>query len=246
MKNGLNDFEFFISASGHTQPSVAISACLNGENVRYDGASKPLIHAHSILAKELTLFPICPEVGAGMSIPRPPIQLEKHNEHIEVIGRSIKSINQTAALDQFRQQSFLDIGNDICGYIFKSKSPSCGLGSTPIFNQHNQQVDMGSGMQAIYFKQQLPWLPCVEESDLETESECLQFILQCRLLNDLKQACSQHDLNALHRHYTYIHSQFSKTLQNKLDEYLQQQDEGNYWGAFLQGTKLLFKSIPFE
>lgn len=242
MKNVLQNFNFFNSDSHDAHPNVAISACLNGESVRYDGASKPLINSLTLLANELTLISICPEVGAGMSVPRPPIQLEKSNGHIEVIGRSDKSINQTTALDHYRQQSFLEFGKELCGYIFKSRSPSCGLGSTPIFNQDNQQIDIGSGMQASYFKQHMPWLPCVEESDLESENECLKFILQCRLLSDLKQACSQFEFNALHEHYAFIRPKFSNELQRELQEYLQKQDEGNYWRVFLLGTKSFFKN----
>ena len=57
------------------RPRVGVSSCLLGHRVRYDGAEKQIPWISEDLASEVELVPICPEVGAGMSVPRPPIQL---------------------------------------------------------------------------------------------------------------------------------------------------------------------------
>ena len=105
MPKTCNDFNFFLPSSREEKPTVAISACLNGEAVRYDGSSKRLETTSTILSNSLTLIPICPEVGAGMSVPRPPIQLVNIDGRIEAIGRHDKTLNMTRALHQYRQQS---------------------------------------------------------------------------------------------------------------------------------------------
>ncbi len=226
-------FSFFNEQPAE-KPQVAISACLNGEAVRYDGTSKKLETTSSILSKALTLLPICPEVGAGMTTPRPPIQLVQGEHQIEAIGRDDKSLNPTAQLEQFRQSSIDKLSTTLCGYIFKSRSPSCGIGSTPIFSADGQQLDLGSGLQAAYVQQQLPWLPICEEQDLTTEQQCEDFIFHCLLLMDLRTGCEQQGLKAVHRHYLSIINRLPNQQQAALEASLQTQDKERYWEVLLR------------
>ncbi len=82
MENRNHEFDFFLKQSTDYKPTVAISSCLIGRPVRYDGTGKLLTTA-SYLTDKLTLIEVCPEVGAGMSVSRPPIQfgsgLQAHN-----------------------------------------------------------------------------------------------------------------------------------------------------------------------
>ncbi|MGN6776349.1 DUF523 domain-containing protein, partial [Rhizobium sp.] len=55
---------------------ILVSACLMGHAVRYDGRSKPLVHpAIDRWREEGRLITICPEMSAGMAVPRPPAEI---------------------------------------------------------------------------------------------------------------------------------------------------------------------------
>ncbi|ARN74140.1 DUF523 domain-containing protein [Oceanicoccus sagamiensis] len=234
MPKNVIDFLFFNHKKPAEKPQVAISACLNGEAVRYDGSSKELETTSSILAKALTLLPICPEVGAGMSTPRPPIQLLQSGDQISAIGRDDKSLDPTAALKQFRQQSIDPLSTSLCGYIFKSRSPSCGVNSTPLFHANNQQIGLGSGLQAAYVQQTMPWLPLREEQQLATEEQCEAFIFQCRLLQDLRLGCQQQGLTSVNKHYAALIRSLPNQQQAALEASVRTGDQEKYWGILLR------------
>ncbi len=128
-----------------SRPLVGISGCLSGQKVRYDGQSK-LSNFYDALSTHLSWLNFCPEVDAGLGVPRPPVQLVKTKKNTKALGVNDKSLDVT---DQLRRASrnFWEQNSDLypasakhsqnfmCGYIFKSRSPSCGLGSTPLYDE---------------------------------------------------------------------------------------------------------------
>ena len=210
-------FNFFLASSKSSQPEVAISACLNGEALRYDGTAKLLETTSTLLPRHLTLLPICPEVGAGLGVPRAPVQLVKTHRGLEAMGREDANLNVTAELTRYRQQSLKQQHKTLCGYIFKSRSPSCGLNSSPIYNQQGEQIAIGSGLQASYFQQQMPWLVLTEESRLQTDIQCQQFIQRCLLSWDIQRGAEEAGLVAVHRHYRFLIKTLDGTRQELLE-----------------------------
>lgn len=66
---------------------ILVSACLMGQAVRYDRASKPLVHpAIDRWRREGRLVTICPEMTAGMPVPRPPAEIEGGRTGAEVLA----------------------------------------------------------------------------------------------------------------------------------------------------------------
>lgn len=66
---------------------ILVSACLAGFAVRYNGQAKSAHEA--LLAKwreEGRLVTVCPEVAAGMPVPRPPAEIEAHRTGAEVLA----------------------------------------------------------------------------------------------------------------------------------------------------------------
>ncbi|MEE3143309.1 MAG: DUF523 domain-containing protein, partial [Pseudomonadota bacterium] len=55
--------------------SVAISSCLLGEEVRFNGGHKHSLVCTKELAKYFQFKSVCPEVGIGLGVPRKPIRL---------------------------------------------------------------------------------------------------------------------------------------------------------------------------
>ena len=110
---------------------VAISACLTGEAVRYDGSDAAADLPEAGLAAVFEYEPICPEVGIGLGVPRPPIRLVGEGGSLRAVGVDDPSLDVTGALRAFgrAQAARLD---SVCGYIFMTRSPSCGLASVKV------------------------------------------------------------------------------------------------------------------
>ncbi|MEF1337685.1 DUF523 domain-containing protein, partial [Vibrio rotiferianus] len=64
---------------------VGISSCVLGQRVRFDSGHK----ISNFVTKELdgyfNFVPVCPEVGVGMSVPRPTIRLVSNEERIALV-----------------------------------------------------------------------------------------------------------------------------------------------------------------
>ena len=157
------------------KPKVGISRCLLGDAVRYDGKSK----ANRIILEELSrlfeFIPVCPEVEAGLGIPRPPVQLCDSTENPRLRGRDDPSIDVTQQIKlycELRPQQL----SDLDGFIFKSRSPSCGLHSTPVFIDGRQVSANSRGIFARAMCTRYPALTVIEETDLEDEALLRQFI----------------------------------------------------------------------
>ena len=155
---------------------LGVSACLLGEELRYDGGHKRHRYLVEILGPELSWIPICPEVELGMGIPRPPIRLEEtegSSRLVEMEGL----IDHSAAMTRFSRNKLRQLKNvGLDGCILKSKSPSCGLGSVEVWLSGRPIHREGSGFFAKELREGLPLLPLIEESGLEDVGQKEQFI----------------------------------------------------------------------
>jgi uncharacterized protein YbbK (DUF523 family)/uncharacterized protein YbgA (DUF1722 family) len=106
---------------------VGISQCLLGERVRYDGGHKANVYVLDLLKPHFKLIPVCPEVEAGMGVPREPVELVSSEGNLKMVGVGSGS-DRTEAMSEFavrRVEELTEAG--LLGYIFKAGSPSCGL-----------------------------------------------------------------------------------------------------------------------
>lgn len=228
---------FYNPHSATHRAAVAVSACLAGEKVRYDGADK-LVPVYSLLHNELNLVSICPEIGAGLGVPRPPVQLIEVNGQIHALGRENRQLDVTSLLQNFAVFSLQQLLSEhlLCGYLWKSRSPSCGFGSTPLFNADGVEVNRTSGIQADYFRHHLPHINHCEETALDTTDAAIQFILKCRLVFDLLYA-SDISLQTLHEHYTFLHAHFDKRTSENLNALSATRSRTSYLAALLEGCR---------
>ncbi len=160
------------------QIRIAVSACLLGERVRYDGADKrsPLIIK---LAEQFELVAFCPEVAIGLEVPRAPVQLVMTEAGIRARGIADPNHDITERLQVYAQTQCEQL-KTCAGIIFKSRSPSCGLGSTPLFDQQGKQIRKTDGLFARQVRDCLPGLPMLEESALNSEADLAGFVEQVR------------------------------------------------------------------
>ncbi|NNL07096.1 MAG: DUF523 domain-containing protein, partial [Gammaproteobacteria bacterium] len=82
----------------YEKPLIGVSRCLLGHAVRYDGESKPHSVVIDQLVKLFELVPVCPEVEAGLSVPRPPVQLSGSIDHPRVTGREDPELDVTVPM----------------------------------------------------------------------------------------------------------------------------------------------------
>lgn len=104
---------------------LLISACLLGENCRYDGRSQPLPEAVlRRLREKYELLPVCPEQEGGLPTPR--IPSERRGER--VVNRSGEDVS--AFFERGAERALALARESGCKRaLFKERSPSCGSGS---------------------------------------------------------------------------------------------------------------------
>jgi uncharacterized protein YbgA (DUF1722 family)/uncharacterized protein YbbK (DUF523 family) len=147
------------------RPLIGISSCLLGQKVRYDGTGKRDRWIVDRLGKYVDYRPICPEVAIGMGTPRPPIRLVGKAEQVRVVGVEDPSVDLTEALESFA----LDVAPQlvaVSGYLFMSRSPSCGMERVKLYSDKGHAEKRGVGAYARVLMQSLPHLPCEEEGRL--------------------------------------------------------------------------------
>ena len=121
------------------------------------------------LSQVFELIPICPEVEAGFGIPRPPVQLTADIENPRVTGRDDSSIDITDTMNDYCHNKLAEL-KQLNGFIFKSRSPSCGLNSTPVFINNKCVTENSRGVFARSLVNQFPNLPIIEDSTFTEES----------------------------------------------------------------------------
>ena len=144
---------------------LGISSCLLGQKVRYDGNYKHDSFLTGTFGQFFEWVPVCPEVAIGLGVPRPPIRLAGSPAAPRAVGVKNPDIDVTDSLAAYgrKQARVLD---GISGYIFKSKSPSCGMERVKVYQAMGASAANGRGIYADAFLSAQPWLPAEEEGRL--------------------------------------------------------------------------------
>lgn len=148
------------------KPALGTSTCLLGEAVRFDAGHKHDRWITGTLSQYFDLVSTCPEVAIGLGIPRPPIQLKGAVHSIRVVGSRDPDLDVTDDLRRYGTKMAIQM-DAISGYIFKSKSPSCGLERVRLFPEDDGAPSRdGVGQYAAAFTAAQPLLPVEEEGRL--------------------------------------------------------------------------------
>lgn len=148
------------------RPVIAVSSCLLGQRVRYDGTDKYAPWIVEVLGREVDFLPICPEVGIGLGIPRPPIRLMAVAGQVRARGIEDLSLDVTDRLESFAKETAKGL-RAVSGYILKAKSPSCGLGRVKLFTDPELFEPIGTGIHAAVIRAALPGLPMEDDDQLQ-------------------------------------------------------------------------------
>ncbi|WP_047306043.1 YbgA family protein [Pseudomonas fluorescens] len=206
------------------KPKIAISACLMGVEVRYNGGHKESRLCSRVLSEHFDFVPLCPEVAIGMGTPREPIRLVGDPEQPRAVGTVDASLDVTLPLAEYGQHMAAEVG-DICGYIFMQNSPSCGLERVKVYQANGiPHRNGGRGIYAQAFCQKHPDLPVEEAGRLNDPVLRENFLTRVYVYRDwqalLKQGLTRRALTDFHSRCKYLlmahHPVQYKTLGNLL------------------------------
>lgn len=145
---------------------LGISACLLGENVRYDGGHKLDRFLRDTLGQYVAYVPVCPEVECGMGIPRESMHLEGDPAEPRLVTTRTKR-DLTEMMVTWARKRVVELeGEGLCGFVFKSDSPSSGMERVKIFDLKGMPRKIGVGVFAGIFMKHFPLLPVEEEGRL--------------------------------------------------------------------------------
>ena len=145
---------------------IGISSCLLGNPVRYDGG-----HQHDrFLTQTLGLFaeylPVCPEVECGLPTPRNSLRLAGDPADPRLITLKTGE-DETGRMKAWIATKLPQLEKeDLCGFIFKSKSPSSGLYRIRVYGDDDKVRKTGTGLFARAFTRKFPRIPVEEDGRL--------------------------------------------------------------------------------
>ena len=211
-------------SSTHCKPKIAISACLLGAEVRFNGGHKESRLCSQALSEHFDFVPLCPEVAIGLGIPRQPIRLVGDSAKPQAVGSVDSTLDVTHALHDYGA-SMAATHTDICGYIFMQKSPSCGLERVKVYQDGGRPAELsGRGIYANAFCAAHPDLPAEEDGRLNDPVLRENFLTRVYAYSAwqdlLKAGLTRRSLTEFHARYKYLlmahHPVQYKTLGNLL------------------------------
>lgn len=145
---------------------IGVSACLLGQNVRYNGGHQLNHFIRDILGRHMEFVPVCPEVECGLPIPRETMRLVGDPEDPRLVT-SKSGIDHTSRMQAWAEQRVRELeGENLCGFIFKKDSPSSGLHRVKVYSEAGMPRNIGTGLFARSFTRHFPLLPVEEDGRL--------------------------------------------------------------------------------
>jgi uncharacterized protein YbgA (DUF1722 family)/uncharacterized protein YbbK (DUF523 family) len=145
---------------------LGISTCLLGENVRYDGGHKLDRFLTETLGQYVDYVPVCPEVECGLPIPRESMHLEGDPDAPRLVTPHTKE-DMTDRMVRWAKKRVVDLErDDLCGFIFKSNSPSSGMERVRVYDRKGVPAKKGVGIFARIFTDVFPLIPVEDEGRL--------------------------------------------------------------------------------
>jgi uncharacterized protein YbgA (DUF1722 family)/uncharacterized protein YbbK (DUF523 family) len=199
---------------------VGVSSCLLGEKVRWDGNHKQDTVVKNQLGRIFEWVPTCPEVEIGMGIPRESVQLTGNPKSPRMVGTTTAT-DWTRRMNRYSKKRSRELAKiNVCGYIFKSKSPSCGIARIKILSNNGKTQSKGRGLFAELFIQQYPLVPVEDEDRLRDARVRENFITRVfayhRLTQLLKGRFSLKALVKFHTAYKFLLLAHSRKHYNAL------------------------------
>jgi len=188
---------------------VGVSACIIGDEVRYNGQAAEDRFVNRELSNFVDFVKVCPEVRIGLGIPRETIRLVKKKEGIRLVNHGGDK-DFTEAMETFSKKSASNMKREkISGFIFKKSSPSCGAFRIKVYNESGvTQNERSIGMYSSYIQKKFPWLPVEEDGRLNDSALRHNFIARIfaikRWQENVEENLSMKSLISFHQTHKYM------------------------------------------
>jgi uncharacterized protein YbgA (DUF1722 family)/uncharacterized protein YbbK (DUF523 family) len=187
---------------------VGISACLMGEQVRYNGGHKRSRYCLEVLAERFAFEPFCPELEAGLGVPREPIRLVgAPGEAPRVVGTVDPRLDVTERLAEV-SRDFIARHRHLRGFILMKGSPSCGLERVKVYRENGMPSHSDAGAFVRELRRHFPELPLEEEARMNDAVLRENFITRVYAYDDWKRRVeahpSYHELLQFHSRQKYL------------------------------------------
>ncbi|MBQ0759739.1 MAG: hypothetical protein ACJAU3_000336 [Zhongshania sp.] len=187
---------------------IGISACVLGDQVRYDGGHKRLPFASDELSRHFDFVKICPEQAIGMGVPRPTIRLVGNPDNPRLIGSTDSSLDVTDKMTAFARDTAATL-DYISGYILCAKSPSCGMERVPVYSDKGDGLGkIGVGLFAKQLMAAQPLLPVEENGRLNDvhlrENFVLRVVAYSRWQTMMSEGLTAKRLQDFHRRHKFL------------------------------------------
>jgi len=187
---------------------IGVSSCLLGNQCRYDGSGAKDKFVVDELAEYFQLIGYCPE-DPVFGTPRDTIRLVEVDNEVRVhIGKNSDDVTDKMqnSSEQFAKKAKTD---SLCGFILKSKSPTCGMERVKVYQYNNPFSEKkGVGVFAKELFKIYPYLPIEEEGRLNDPWLKENFLMQVFAYNDMEQFLAKppefKELVAFHTSYKYL------------------------------------------
>ena len=146
---------------------IGVSACLLGQQVRFDGGHKRSDFLTDTLGDFVEFVAVCPEVDIGLGVPRESLRLVRDDNGAVrmVANKSGADLTETMNAYAERRAAALE-REDLSGYVLKKDSPSCGMERVRVYGTAGMPTRSGRGLFAAALMRRLPNLPVEEEGRL--------------------------------------------------------------------------------
>ncbi len=202
---------------------LGVSSCLLGQAVRYDGGHTRDRFVTDGLGSHVEWVPVCPELESGLSVPRPAMRLVREAGGVRLVEIA-SGRDHTARMQRYTAQRLRALrALELCGYVLKKDSPSCGMQRVRIHAGKGMARREGSGLYAAALIQANPSLPIEEEGRLDDPAlreNFIERVFAYRRVQDLFRRRWTHGqvvaFHAAHKLQLMAHSQGAYALLGRL------------------------------
>ena len=170
---------------------IGISACLLGQEVRFDGGHKRDAFLTRVLGPYVEYVPVCPEVEMGLGTPRETLRLVRQPAGLRMVTTRTGT-DHTAGMQRWSKKRLGELEHeDLSGYVLKKDSPSCGMERVKTYGAALMPARDGRGIFASALLERYPLLPVEEEgrlSDPTLRENFIERIFAYRRLRDFFKA----------------------------------------------------------
>jgi uncharacterized protein YbbK (DUF523 family) len=158
-----------------------------GENVRYDGGNRLDRFLTDTLRQHVEYVPVCPEVECGLGVPRESMHLAGDPKDPRLVTTRT-GVDLTEKMTGWARNRVKELeSEDLSGFVFKSRSPSCGIERVVVIQENGQPVRKGVGIFARAFMENFPHVLVEDEdrlSDPGTRENFMEEIFAVKMIED--------------------------------------------------------------